>query len=52
MNGFDLKAALLAKHAQPPVVIHLPIALFIISVVFDYARGLEKQSNDVEGRIL
>ena len=35
MNGFDLKAALLAKHAQPPVVIHFPIALFIISVVFD-----------------
>lgn len=35
MNSFDLKAALLAKHAQHPVVIHFPIALFIISVVFD-----------------
>jgi uncharacterized membrane protein len=35
MNGFDLKAALLAKHAQPPAVIHFPIALFIISVAFD-----------------
>jgi uncharacterized membrane protein len=35
MNGFGLKAALLAKHAQHPVVIHFPIALFIISVVFD-----------------
>ena len=35
MNAFDLKAALLAKHAQHPVIIHFPIALFIISVVFD-----------------
>ncbi len=35
MNPFDLKAALLAKHAQHPVIIHFPIALFIISVVFD-----------------
>src|SRR5436309_10318096 len=35
MNLFDLKAALLAKHAQHPVVIHFPIALFIISVAFD-----------------
>lgn len=35
MNLFDLKAALLAKHAQHPVIIHFPIALFIISVAFD-----------------
>jgi uncharacterized membrane protein len=35
MNSFDLKAALLAKHAQHPVIIHFPIALFIISVAFD-----------------
>jgi uncharacterized membrane protein len=35
MNPFDLKSALLAKHAQHPVVIHFPIALFIISVLFD-----------------
>jgi uncharacterized membrane protein len=35
MNPFDLKAALLAKHAQHPVIIHFPIALFIISVTFD-----------------
>src|SRR5438132_934303 len=32
MNPFDLKAALVAKHAQHPVIIH---ALFIISVAFD-----------------
>jgi uncharacterized membrane protein len=35
MNPFDLKTALLAKHAQHPVIIHFPIALFIISVAFD-----------------
>jgi uncharacterized membrane protein len=35
MNPFDLKAALLAKHAQHPVIVHFPIALFIISVVLD-----------------
>ena len=35
-NPFDLKAALLAGHAQHPVIIHFPIALFIASVVFDF----------------
>jgi uncharacterized membrane protein len=33
--AFDLKAALLARHAQHPVIIHFPIALFIASVVFE-----------------
>ena len=35
LNPFDLKAALLAGHAQHPVIIHFPIGLFIASVVFD-----------------
>ena len=35
MNPFDLRAALLAKHAQHPVIIHFPIGLFIVSVGFD-----------------
>jgi uncharacterized membrane protein len=35
MNAFDLKAALLARHAQHPVIIHFPIALFIASVFFE-----------------
>jgi len=35
MNPFDVEAALLAKHAQHPVIIHFPIALLIISVAFD-----------------
>ena|SRR5437879_8318653 len=35
MNPFDLKSALLAKHAQHVVLVHFPIALFISSVAFD-----------------
>ena len=35
INPFDLKAALLAKHAQHVVLIHFRIALFISSVAFD-----------------
>src|ERR1700689_2198078 len=35
VNPFDLKAALLAKHAQHVVLIHFPIALYITAVVFD-----------------
>src|SRR5213076_2768572 len=34
-NPFDLKAALMAGHAQHPVIVHFPIALFIASAVFD-----------------
>jgi uncharacterized membrane protein len=34
-NPFDLNKALLAGHAQHPVIIHFPIGLFIASVVFD-----------------
>jgi uncharacterized membrane protein len=36
LNPFDIKAALLAKHAQHVVLIHFPIALFIAGVVFDF----------------
>jgi uncharacterized membrane protein len=35
MSPFDLKSALLARHAQHVVLIHFPIALFITSVAFD-----------------
>ena len=35
VNPFDLKAALLAKHAQQIVLIHFPIALFLSAVGFD-----------------
>jgi uncharacterized membrane protein len=42
-NPFDLKAALLAGHAQHPVVIHFPIALFIASAVFELLTLWRKQ---------
>jgi uncharacterized membrane protein len=42
-NPFDLKAALLAGHAQHPVLVHFPIALFIASVVFDILAIWRKQ---------
>ena len=33
---FDLKTALLAKHAQHVVLIHFPIGLFLAAVAFDF----------------
>ena len=42
-NPFDLKAALLAGHAQHPVIVHFPIALFIASAVFDLLAIWRKQ---------
>jgi len=35
VNPFDLKSAILARHAQHVVLIHFPIALFLASVAFD-----------------
>jgi uncharacterized membrane protein len=35
VSPFDLKAALLAPHAQHVVLIHFPIALFTMGVAFD-----------------
>ncbi len=42
-NPFDLKAALLAGHAQHPVIVHFPIALFIASAVFEALAVWRKQ---------
>jgi uncharacterized membrane protein len=43
LHPFDFKAALLAKHAQHVVLIHFPIALFLIGVLFDVlARGAKR----------
>ena len=36
VNPFDIRTALLAKHAQHVVLIHFPIALFTVAVAFDY----------------
>jgi uncharacterized membrane protein len=42
-NAFDLRAALLARHAQHPVLVHFPIALFIASAVFEVLAIWRKQ---------
>jgi uncharacterized membrane protein len=36
VNPFDLKTALLAKHAQHVVLIHFPIGLFLAAIAFDF----------------
>jgi uncharacterized membrane protein len=45
MSPFDLKEALLAKHAQHVVLVHFPIALFIVGVAFDLLARFRKQLN-------
>jgi uncharacterized membrane protein len=42
INPFDIRTALLAKHAQHVVLIHFPIALFIAAVVFDFLAQWKK----------
>jgi uncharacterized membrane protein len=42
VNPFDLKSALFARHAQHVVLIHFPIALFLTSVMFDFAAHWKK----------
>ena len=44
MSPFDPKTVLLAKHAQHVVLIHFPIALFLVGVVFDFAARWTKAS--------
>jgi uncharacterized membrane protein len=43
MHPFDIKNVLLAKHAQHVVLIHFPIALFIIGVLFDFIAQWTRQ---------
>ena len=43
VNPFDPKTVLLAKHAQHVVVIHFPIALFIMGVTFDFLAQWTKR---------
>ena len=43
MHPFDIKTVVLAKHAQHVVLIHFPIALFIIGVLFDFLAQSKKQ---------
>jgi len=43
MHPFDLKTVLLAKHAQHVVLIHFPIALFLVGVLFDFVAQWTKR---------
>ena len=43
MHPFDIKTVLFAKHAQHVALIHFPIALFIIGVLFDFLAQWKKQ---------
>ena len=43
MHPFDLKTMIFAKHAQHVVLIHFPIALFIIGVFFDFLAQFNRQ---------
>src|ERR1700723_4640749 len=42
VNPFDIKTLLLARHAQHVVLIHFPVALFIVAVAFDYVAQRTK----------
>jgi len=44
MNPFDLKSILFARHAQHVVLIHFPIALFLVSVAFDFAAQWKRSA--------
>lgn len=44
MSPFDIKSALLAKHAQHVVLVHFPIALFLSGVGFDFAARWTRQT--------
>jgi uncharacterized membrane protein len=45
MNAFDVKSALLAKHAQHVVLIHFPIALFMVGATFDVLSERTKNAS-------
>jgi uncharacterized membrane protein len=45
MHPFDLKTVLLAKHAQHVVLVHFPIALFLVGVGFDVLAQRTKRQD-------
>ncbi len=45
MNPWDIRAALLAKHAQHVVLIHFPIALFLAGIALDVAATLTRRKD-------
>ena len=45
MHPFDIRSVLLAKHAQHVVLVHFPIALFLVGVAFDLAAYRSKRTD-------
>ena len=45
MNPWDIRAVLLAKHAQHVVLIHFPIALFLVGVALDVAASWTRRKD-------
>ncbi len=43
MSPFDPKSALLARHAQHVVLIHFPVALCLVSILFDFLAHSTKK---------
>ena len=43
MHPFDIKTVIFAKHAQHVVLIHFPIAMFVIGVLFDFLGQWKRQ---------
>jgi uncharacterized membrane protein len=43
ISPFDPRTVLLAKHAQHAVLIHFPIALFVVGTAFDFLARWTKQ---------
>jgi uncharacterized membrane protein len=42
-NPFDVRTVIFAKHAQHVVLVHFPIALFIVAVAFDFLAKWTKR---------
>lgn len=45
MHPFDPRSVLLAKHAQHVVLVHFPIALFLMGAAFDVAAYRSKRTD-------
>jgi uncharacterized membrane protein len=43
LHPFDIRTVIFAKHAQHVVLIHFPIALFVIGVLFDFLGQWKRQ---------
>jgi len=44
MNPFDFRSVLFARHAQHVVLIHFPIALCLVSIIFDFVAHWTRKS--------